>query len=116
MCNTTEKCDENNNHVWYFGKSSRAPDGYIFRCRRCRGTKSIRVGTFFEQSHLPLSAIFEIMYYWSREEDSIKQIMHEAEVGSNTTVVDWKNFCRDICAEYFLRNPAQIGGLWNHLS
>eukprot|EP00731_Ephydatia_muelleri_P008455 Em0004g793a len=26
------------------------------------------------------------------------------------TIVDWKNFCRDICLEYFIRNPVVIGG------
>ena len=26
------------------------------------------------------------------------------------TIVDWKNFCRDICLEYFTRNPVVIGG------
>ena len=72
--------------------------GYVFRCAKCRTRRSIRIGTFFQQSHLSLSQIFELMYYYSRQEVSIDKIMHELEIGSPTTIVDWKNFCRDTCA------------------
>ncbi|CAF3281361.1 unnamed protein product [Rotaria sp. Silwood2] len=36
--------------------------------------------------------------------------MHELDIGSPNTVVDWKNFCRDICAQYLVNNPMRIGG------
>ena len=29
---------------------------------------------------------------------------------SDHTVTDWKNFLRDICAEYFIANPVRLGG------
>ena len=29
---------------------------------------------------------------------------------SEPTAIDWYNFIRDICAEYFRRNPVRIGG------
>ena len=29
---------------------------------------------------------------------------------SNSTIVDWKSFLRDICAEHFIDNPVQLGG------
>ena len=50
------------------------------------------------------------MYYWSRQGDSIDKLMHELDIGSPNTIVDWKNFCRDICAQYFILNPMRIGG------
>ena len=65
---------------------------------------------FFNNLTSLSSQIFEFMYYWSREEDSIDKIMHELEIGSPSTFVDWKNFCRDICAQHFINNPMQIGG------
>ena len=73
--------------------------------------KSLRAGTFFEKSHLPLDTIFELMYFWSREEDFIEKLMHELDIGSQRTIVDWRNFCRDVCAKHYLRNPIQIGGM-----
>merc|ERR1719233_794146 len=36
--------------------------------------------------------------------------MHELNIGSCSTVVDWLQFCRDIPVTFFLLNPTQIGG------
>uniref|UniRef100_A0A914E5W7 Uncharacterized protein n=1 Tax=Acrobeloides nanus TaxID=290746 RepID=A0A914E5W7_9BILA len=62
---------------------------------------------------------FIVMYKWSREnvkqsevifqsqrEDSIKR----GQRMSSNTVVDWKNFCRDIAAEYCLNYKPKLGG------
>ncbi|CAF3312807.1 unnamed protein product [Rotaria sp. Silwood2] len=85
---TIEACGIHNSHDWYLANVARSTDGYNFRCCRCHTTKSLRAETFFEQSHLPLDSIFEIMYYWSRQEDSIDKLMHELGIGSRKTVVD----------------------------
>ena len=37
-------------------------------------------------------------------------VRHELDIGGEHTVVDWLQFCRDICVAYFLNNPVQIGG------
>lgn len=29
---------------------------------------------------------------------------------SSKTITDWGNFFRDLCTEYFIKNPVQIGG------
>ena len=34
----------------------------------------------------------------------------QPQVGAPKTIVDWKNFCRDVCLEYLLAHPIQIGG------
>ena len=36
--------------------------------------------------------------------------MRELQLAKNT-VIDWKQFCRDICHEYFILNPIQLGGI-----
>ena len=36
--------------------------------------------------------------------------MHELEIESPNTIVDWRHFCRDICAEYFINHPQVIRG------
>ncbi|CAF3444426.1 unnamed protein product [Rotaria sp. Silwood2] len=36
---------------WYIGTS------YVFRCKKCKATKSIRQGSFFSGSHLSLATI-----------------------------------------------------------
>ncbi|CAM4989420.1 unnamed protein product [Rotaria socialis] len=50
------------------------------------------------------------MYYWAREEDSLKQLSHELKINSPHSTIDWRNFCRDICAINYVNNPQQIGG------
>jgi len=73
--------------------------------------KSIRNGTFFSKSKLKLRPVFELMYYWARQNDSLDNLSHELELLSSHTIIDWKNFCRDICAIYYLNNPQKIGGM-----
>ena len=51
------------------------------------------------------------MYYWAREQDSIKELNHELKDISGSASFDWRNFCRDLCATYFVNNPQQIGDL-----
>ena len=41
---------------------------------------------------------------------SYEDIKLELEISSQHTIVDWMQFCRDICVEYFVRNPMHIGG------
>ena len=33
----------------------------------------------------------------------------ELEIGSQHTILDWMQFCRDICVEYFVRSPMRDG-------
>ena len=49
------------------------------------------------------------MYHWAHQNASFTTLHHEMAFSSHTTV-DWKNFCRDICAEHLLANPVTIGG------
>lgn len=37
-------------------------------------------------------------------------IMRELKIGCKSTMVDWTQFFRDVCFDYFLQNPVQIGG------
>lgn len=39
-----------------------------------------------------------------------KENEQECDIGSDNTLTDCKNFLKDICQDYFLRNPWQIGG------
>jgi len=36
--------------------------------------------------------------------------MWELDIGCDQTIVDWKQFCRDVCVSYFLNHPEPIGG------
>lgn len=51
------------------------------------------------------------MYLWCRQYCRQVDFQHELSIESNSTVVDWKNFLRDVCAEHFHRNPVVLGGV-----
>ena len=70
---------------------------FLWRCtsKNCTKTFSIRVGTFFDKSKLSIEKIFKIIYCWVIELSQL-QCSHETGV-SQHSLVDWYNFCRDIC-------------------
>ena len=80
--------------------TSHTSDGLGYRCysRKCgKPTRSIRTGTFFARSALPLKTLIFLIYEWSRD-NPIKEVCHEYEL-SKTTVIDWFRFLRDVCYE-----------------
>lgn len=92
--------------------SSKSKDGFVWRCRgkRCNKELGLRTGTFFSRSKLDLATIITEVYLWCNEMATVKASKKEAGLVSHGTITDWKNFCRDICAEYFLKYPCRIGG------
>ena len=93
----------------YETQSTHYQDGYEWRCSPCRSKCSIRYGSFFTPSKLPLPLIFKFLYYWT--EDLQSHAFLEKHLGwSPNTVVDWKNSMRDICLQEILINPQPLGG------
>ena len=92
-------------------------DGRVWRCpeRVCHRKVSIHKGSFFEGSHLRLWQVICMTYFWTLDCGrsrglSQQQIMKELEIRSGHTVVDWKQFCCDVCVSYILNHPERIGG------
>ena len=108
--NPKGKCPKGHNN-WYFGSCSRSLDRCKWRCRICKSSRSLRENTFFSQSRLELQQILDLMFYWSMGVDSQQYIRRNCRMASSATIVDWKNFMRDLCGEYFTRHPAKIGGV-----
>ena len=82
---------------------------WLCKNRKCRVKISIRTGSFFAKSHLDFSTILRIIHGWIHELPQ-QYIMMELKIGSPTTVVDWFNFCRDVCCEILMLENKQIGG------
>ncbi|CAF3346223.1 unnamed protein product [Rotaria socialis] len=105
----TTPCPKNHDN-WYLGACATAADKFKWRCRTCKSSRSLRDGTFFSQSRLQIQQILDLMMYWSQGVDSHKFIRRHCQILSDTSIVDWKNFMRDLCVEYFIQNSAVIGG------
>ena len=57
------KCDSD----MRFGGMSGVTDGFVWRCKRkdCKTTVSVRDGSFFEKSKLPISKLLHCIYLWA---------------------------------------------------
>ena len=75
---------------------------------------NIRKDSFFKKSHLKLWQIIALLYIWSSSCGKLRGMSQQnilKEVGISThTTVDWKQFFHDVCVEYFINHPEQIGG------
>ena len=65
--------------------------------------------SFFSGSHLKISQILEIIFWWSRN-STVDKVFQETGI-TKVTIVDWFNFIRDVCTQFFLDYPIQIGGV-----
>ena len=50
-----------------------------------------------------------LLYLYAYEGASTASLMRECRMASEA-IVNWRNYVRDIFAEYFIRHPLQIGG------
>lgn len=103
LCNTC-------NVLMHLGRTRRHRDGFQWRCPRCTTRRSIRAGSFFARSHMELRKIIRIIFKWT-DELPMTHIMKHADVRSWSTMVDWANFCRDICVRWVANNNIQLGGM-----
>ena len=99
---------------WTVRSSSR--DGYEWRCskRGCNGMASIRQNSWFSGSKLSIEKILALTYAWAHK-FSASQAVHETSLDDETTstemVVDWYNYCREVCADRIMNHHAgPIGG------
>ena len=46
-------------------------------------------------------------YLWAHRSCKFEELEFQTDIGQ-PTITDWLNFFRDICAEYFIRNPSKL--------
>jgi len=84
-------------------------DGQIWRCsnRKCAAKTTIRKYSFFAGSHLSLDTIMHLVYYWTYKYTQLI-VRHETRL-SRATVVDFFNFCREVCCVVIEEECERIG-------
>ena len=75
-------------------------DGYTWRCPQCKTMKSIRHGSFFSKSKLPLFKWLLLMQLWSRQHP-VCDAADNADISEKTTI-DTNQFFRDVCTTKLL--------------
>ena len=69
---------------------------------------SLRHGSYFSNSKLSIELILRLILLWIKK-TPVSKAASELEIRKGT-VVDWYNFNRDVCAQYFIDHPVKIGG------
>ena len=83
-------------------------DGFVWRCPVCHKTKSIRNGSFFSQSKLPLHTWVHVLHQWAMEVPVTKAC--KQTLISEKRCIDVYQWCRDVCSTKLLANPIVLGG------
>lgn len=104
-----DHCSEGSLHL--VEDKSYSKDGVVWRCtnRKCNKKVSVREGSWFSGSHLLLEQIVKLTYYWVYDLPN-DFISRELRIGSDHTVVDWKNFSREVCLSILKLDNEKIGG------
>lgn len=85
-------------------------DQYVWRCRKadhdCR--RSLRKGSWFESSRLSILNILLLTHMWCMKAN-MTHIRNELML-STKTIVEWKNFCREVCVQLLTSESEMLGG------
>ncbi len=91
-------------------KNNEKRDGCLWRCPSHKSEKkSIRRGSFLEKAHVRLDEFVILTYLWGANA-SVKLTVEVTGL-VKTTVIDWFNFLRDVCANWVRANPPIVGGV-----
>ena len=94
---------------WTRRASSR--DWYEWQCskRGCHAAASMRQKSWFSGSRLSIEEVLALTYAWAHK-FTTTQAVHETslddETTSTETVIDWYNYCREVCADRILNYHA----------
>lgn len=104
-------CDTWEHELMGWNRFAKAKDGFVWRCKKtgCGKKKSIRLGSFFEGSHLPIVTVFRFIYFWANDMVTQDFLIKELSIASGV-VVNWKSYFRAVCAGHLFKHPAQLGG------
>ncbi|GBM51364.1 hypothetical protein AVEN_110814-1 [Araneus ventricosus] len=70
--------------------------------------RSVRTGSWFERSRLPIPTILLFLIYWCLEMKT-KFILEQLDI-TNKTAIDWTSFCREVCLDILICQSDKIGG------
>ena len=88
---SSRTCSSCSGAVMRLGRRGDVSDGCVWRCPQCKTTKSIREGSFFTKSRMPLKKWLLLLHCWVRQYPA-KDAAEEAEVDPNTACDIYRYF------------------------
>ena len=83
-------------------------DSRSWWCPQCKGRKSIREGSFFSKSRLPLKKWLLLLFFWLRE-FPVTTAALDAEI-HKSTAIDVYQWFREVCTTTLLNTQIILGG------
>jgi len=95
---------------WYKRSNEGLKVPFSLRCSRkkCRKKWSVTKNTWFFGSHLSVRQNFMLIYFWIRG-DNISESAEQLKL-SKTTVLDYYQFCREVCYVIVSNRTKPVGG------
>ena len=84
-------------------------DGVKWYCNTCKVENSIRQDSFFSKSHLPITKLLEILYWWTLD-CNLETVSKEIEI-SEHFLVNWFSLLREVCFVWIDTHPEALGGI-----
>lgn len=78
--------------------------------KRCNFKVSMKKGTFFEKSKLPIDTVCKFVGFWCCMKHPTQEFLRNELSLAPKTVVDWSSACRDICIHWAKSVSEKIGG------
>jgi transposase-like protein len=92
-------------------KSGESPDGFAFRCCKCKRRASIRRGSIFDDARLSLEEVISIVFLMSLEVNQ-RNICDTLRL-NESTVITWESKIRNLYSEVMVNHNVLLGGLGN---
>ena len=100
-------CCGTNSHL---NIDSKCSDGIIWKCYTCKKKKSIRDGSFFQNSHLSLVKLLHIIFLFAANVSVTAASKLLKGSVSRKGMIQWYAYIRDICSHYLVNNDFMLGG------
>lgn len=81
-----------------------------YRCTNCMKKISVRKGSFFEKSILPIRTVICLIYFYCRNISNFRNLRHEFGEISWKTLKKTLSLIHEVCMKFLQMNPTQLGG------
>ena len=83
-------------------------DKEIFQCKTCGKRTSIRKGSFWTKSKLPLTVLLALLYFFCQDLSVCETEKLMKKCVKKKAIIQWYNYFRDIMTTHFVNNPVRF--------
>ena len=84
-------------------------DREIFQCKICAKRYSIRTGSFWSKSKVPLTVLVAVLFFFCQDLSVSETVKMLKKRISERGVIQWFTYFRDIMTTHFVNNPVRFG-------